>query len=310
MLITATPQVIASQQDLSVNFLWALGGTDALEARYVRRVDECFIVYLSSHTGCNQACRFCHLTASKQVSMKPATLGDFLAQADAVFKYYDRLVESGEQVRAQTVHFNWMARGEPLLNDTLVRDYKALFDELRARANQRGLRVKFKISTIFPEAANLGEVVTGVLSQPDVMTYYSLYSLNPLFRRRWIPRAHSPARVFEWLGTLQTIVGRKDQLAFHWAFIEGENDSVADVTNILQYIDHFGLQVKFNLVRYNPYSPAQGEESDEEIFTDRFELIKSSGIVRTEGTRIVPRVGFDVKASCGMFLHAADHDAA
>ena len=89
MLIRQAPEVLRSKEDLSVNFVWPLEGTDAIEARFVRRTDDYFIVYLSSHTGCNQACRFCHLTATKQVSMQDVTLDDFLVQADAVLAYYD-----------------------------------------------------------------------------------------------------------------------------------------------------------------------------------------------------------------------------
>ena len=77
-------------------------------------------VYVSSHSGCNQACRFCHLTATKQVGMSPAALDDLLTQVDAVFGYYDQQIRTGSQPPAQRVNINWMARGEPLLNDTLV----------------------------------------------------------------------------------------------------------------------------------------------------------------------------------------------
>ena len=111
-----------------------------LEARFVRRTDDYFAVYVSSHSGCNQACRFCHLTATKQVGMSPAALDDLLTQADAVFGYYDQQIRTGSQPRAQRVNINWMARGEPLLNDTLVvNGGKELLDALAFRARSRRL---------------------------------------------------------------------------------------------------------------------------------------------------------------------------
>lgn len=304
MLIAQAPEILRSKEDLSVNFVWALGGTDAIEARFVRRTDDYFIVYLSSHTGCNQACRFCHLTATKQVSMQDVTLDDFLVQADTVLAYYDDEVRSGRQPKASKVHFNWMARGEPFMNSVILRQHKELFEALAFRAKIRRLSVDFKLSSIFPNATPLADLV-GPMSQPNVRTYYSLYSLDNQFRKRWVPKAHDPVAVLDWLGENHRTAVKPLDIALHWAFISGQNDTAEGVQAIADAVDERGIHAKFNLVRYNPFSPAQGEESTEDVLIDRLELMRSC--TDQVGTRMVPRVGFDVRASCGMFVHPSEH---
>src|SRR5881398_1507261 len=74
-----------------------------LEARYVRRCPDYFVVYLSSQTGCAQACRMCHLTATGQTHLRDVTHEELLAQADTVLDHYRR-----ETPPARVVHFNFM----------------------------------------------------------------------------------------------------------------------------------------------------------------------------------------------------------
>src|ERR1700689_4726533 len=102
--------VLKSKLDQSVNFVEEqLVGF--LESRYVRKVDDYFIAYLSSQTGCNRGCRFCHLTATNQTKFEDVSSSDFTFQALQIFKEYKR-----SNIPAKYVHFNFMARGEPLNN--------------------------------------------------------------------------------------------------------------------------------------------------------------------------------------------------
>ena len=293
------PTVSVSKNDLSVNFVWSLGEGRALEARFVRRADDYFIVYLSSHTGCNQACRFCHLTATRQVSFDDATAEDFERQALAVLGHYDAEVAAGRQIAAARVHFNWMARGEPLLNPTMTQQPEALLGQLARLASARDLDVQFNVSSIFPAGVPLDALET-LAAQPKVQFFYSLYSLDPAFRTRWLPKARDPLESLAWLAKTQARVGTP--VTLHWTLIAGENDSLDDAIDLAEAVHESGLQAKFNLVRYNPFSAAQGTEASEQAIATTFSIMSK----RTDGarSRVVPRVGFDVKASCGMFVDA------
>ena len=61
-----------------------------------------------------------------------------------------------------------------------------------------------------------------------------------------------------------------------------------------------GIKARMNVVRYNPFGPGQGKESSEEVIQARFEQLKQ--VMLVPGSRIVPRVGTDVAASCGCFI--------
>ena len=64
-----------SGQDASVN--WDRpADVGRLEARYVRRCPDYFVVYLSSQTGCSQGCRMCHLTATGQTRLRDVTFDE------------------------------------------------------------------------------------------------------------------------------------------------------------------------------------------------------------------------------------------
>src|SRR5580692_271545 len=102
-----------SELDASVNWIRRVD-VGAIEARYVRRARDRFVIYLSSQTGCRQACRMCHLTATGQTALRDVTLVEYLDQAGVVLDHYIRVAP------AALVHYNFMARGEPLLNPVVV----------------------------------------------------------------------------------------------------------------------------------------------------------------------------------------------
>lgn len=287
-------QVLHSREDQTVNFV----RTNGQESRYVRRGDDYFIAYMSSHNGCNKACRFCHLTQTKQTQFVESTFEEMCAQAQDVVDHYKSTVKEGKQKTVKAIHFNWMARGEPLSSKTLAENWTPLTLELKKMATEAGVdTVRFNLSSIMPtDLVDLGDVCDN--SNGEVTIFYSLYSLDQDFRKRWLPNAMVPTLALKHLRFHQ--ITKKLKVVLHWAFIEGENDSQETCDSILSLVEASELEARFNLVRYNPYSAGQGVESPGEVLADRFEFFEKSMIVK--GSRIVPRVGFDVKASCGMFV--------
>jgi adenine C2-methylase RlmN of 23S rRNA A2503 and tRNA A37 len=174
-----------------------------------------------------------------------------------------------------------------------------LRENLDRKATEAGVEAKYNISTIMPEEVadvDLAEIFGNDVS--NVVIYYSLYSMRQSFRKRWLPKAMDPDKALDKLAEYQRKTGGR--IALHWAFIEGQNDDLQTLAEIIAAVQMRKMDVKFNLVRYNPYSPAQGKEPSEEILQRNFNLLNKA--FGSSESRIVPRVGFDVKASCGMFV--------
>jgi adenine C2-methylase RlmN of 23S rRNA A2503 and tRNA A37 len=281
-----------SGQDASVN--WDRpADVGRLEARYVRRCQDYLVVYLSCQTGCAQGCRMCHLTATGQTRLRDATIAEMIEQARTVLDYYRR-----EEPSARTVHFNFMARGEPLASRVLLADADALLGGLSQLAVALGLRPRHLISTIYPRELgdrHLEDIF--VTHQPDL--YYSIYSMSDRFRRRWLPKA-LPAeaaldRLTSWQRSTHKIV------TLHHAYIAGENDAEGDVYAICDALEERRLTVHVNLVRYNSHDPVlHGVEPPEEVIERNAAIYRSR--LPNASVSVIARVGYDVAASCGMFF--------
>jgi len=110
-----------------------------------------WVCYLSSHTGCAHSCRFCHLTATGQTTMRPATLNEYLDQAKVVLDGIKNADQASTLlIPPSRIHFNFMARGEALSNPSLLNNPRPIFDGLNDMAEEMGLEPRFLISTIMP----------------------------------------------------------------------------------------------------------------------------------------------------------------
>jgi adenine C2-methylase RlmN of 23S rRNA A2503 and tRNA A37 len=281
-----------SRLDASVN--WDRpADVGRLEARYVRRCADYFVVYLSCQTGCAQGCRMCHLTATGQTRSRDATVGEMIEQARIVLDHYRR-----EEPPARTVHFNFMARGEPLASRILLADADRLLGELSQLAAALGLQPCYLISTIYPrELGDRRLEDLFVTHHPDF--HYSIYSMSERFRRRWLPKA-MPAeaaldRLTSWQRNTHKII------TLHHAYIAGENDAEGDVHAICDALEERRLMTHVNIVRYNPHDPSRhGVEPPEAVIERNAALYRER--LPNSRVSVIARVGYDVAASCGMFF--------
>lgn len=277
-------EILHSKIDASVNFI-EQQLTGFIESRYVRRVDDYFIAYLSSQTGCNRGCKMCHLTATKQTQFTNCDLQDFVTQFETILSHYEK------DIPAKTVHCNLMSRGEALANPTVTETSTELFLRIGRIAQEQNLNVKFNVSTIMPITFKKSLADAFPIITPTI--YYSMYSAKESFRNKWLPAAMPVDQALDNLLHYQSI--SKKIIKFHGAFIAGENDSDIDVRSMMSKIRERKIIGEFNIVRYNPFSIEQGVESED--------LDHIAGIINeTMPCKIIPRVGIDCMASCGTFF--------
>lgn len=304
-----------SKIDESVNII-----VNGFEARFVQRERDYFIVYLSSQKGCAQTCRMCHLTATGQTDETTATEEDYVDQIIAVMKVAGGLVEEGklDPYALKKVHINFMSRGEPMENPVVTDNWATLvtlleffggFPFVTKYRNGESLPFEYIISTIFPKksAGRYLEIIRH-LSETNTAPriYYSLYSLDPGTRKKWVPRAADPELAFSSLSVyhdrVMTLHNRDSRCKIHHAIIKGVNDDTYDAGRLMTVLRNpvwYGLdEIPFNIVRYNPYDLRYGEEASEETIALIAETYRKNG----HETQVVSRVGTDVHASCGMFV--------
>lgn len=277
-----------SEIDDSVNFI-SKSGNSFVECRYVKRDENQVVVYLSSHNGCKMACRFCHLTSTKQTSMKDVEPHGFDEQAFQVLNYWSTNKRTGKETH---VNFNFMARGEPFANKYIsnyghwmqIRHYLWCYSHIDK------LIPSYNISTILPEnAPNLKWFV-----QNDTKIYWSLYSPLEKFRKRWLPKAMHPDIAAKKVNDFRELGGK---VVLHNAFIKDENDTNEQLDALVAFIEMNSLHdLDYNIVRYNPYAPKYGEESHR--MNEIYDILSS---VMKGKVQLIERVGRDVNASCGTF---------
>jgi len=273
--------------DGSVNRIYDLGPGQAIETRLVQRQRDEIIIYLSSQTACEMGCRMCHLTRTGQTKPTNCTADEIIDQATEFLNEDSTFAEDGVAV----VNFNFMARGEPLDNPHVD---EQLLLRLNLLAKGCGLTPRFKISTVMPQVTQREDLVRrfGVV-QPDL--YYSFYSADPDFRRRWFPKALPYRDALDILAGWQRHTHKIPII--HFPAIRGINDGRPALSRIVREVRDAELRADYRVIRYNPFDASgPGVEGDYQGVVRILREISGADV------QLIERIGPEAKASCGMFV--------
>jgi adenine C2-methylase RlmN of 23S rRNA A2503 and tRNA A37 len=283
-----------SKIDESVNFIHSIDDKNFIECRFVHRpnTDYC-IVYVSSQTGCNMACRMCYLTATGQNKSRNCSYEEIISQIEVVKNWANiYFFPNNKHLNPESLHIDYMARGEPLDNPENV-SLACAYSYKESKGVSKPL-----ISTIMPNSYSGRSLWDdfGASCGPTTF-YYSLYSLDNKFRRKWLPKAMPVNEALNMLYSWQKKSGKI--IKIHHALINGENDSYEQCISLCDALIDSKLKFDINIVRYNPFSPKYGKESKNIDFI--VDIMKDKLV--SSNIRVKPRVGEDVMASCGMFVN-------
>jgi 23S rRNA (adenine2503-C2)-methyltransferase len=288
---------LKSKLDQSVNWVRPfLKG--AIETRYVRKKSPYIIGYVSSSIGCKLACKQCFLTQQKQTAMYAISPLMFKDQMKLIIDHY---LESEEDKSATRINVNFMARGDAFVNKHIVNDYESVYNEINSEIQRAKLITKMNISTIMPYTIRDKKLIDIFKTKGDnTYLYYSLYSLDEKFRKIWMPNA------IPWQLALDKLKEYQDNggniITFHWPFIKDQNDNIHDVEKMATKLKSYNFNAKFNLVRYNNHPNLPNKETPMDKLKILFDIV-NNGLNNNKKSYIVPKVGEDVSASCGMFIN-------
>lgn len=279
-----TIRVLRSTLDKSIK--WVIPhGDGSIETKFVRRDSKYPVIsaYVSSHNGYKMGCKFCFLAQLEQTSFKHTKLYEYNSQLDLILSHYKYFHKPTDP--AVILNVNFMSRGEPLANSTIVNNYPVLYESYEERAFNVDLNLKMNISTIIPKLMrnrNLADIfrVDNSTKWGNTELYYSMHSVDEDFREFWMPGSLPYREALDKLKQWQVTTNLP--ITFHWTFIKGHNDSKESVNNLAAMVQQYEFFGKFNLEHTS--------ESPLEQINEYLEVLKGA-IIPTSHSKVVNRCG-------------------
>lgn len=265
---------IPSKLDKTVKYVTLLDDGLITEASYINKDDGKDIICLSTHTGCNLGCKFCHTTDCKNVVIvRPLDAGE-------IFRIAREIARSEVLDPARTLLVSFMGCGEPMLNPELPFALSMI--------HQLGPKVRFALATLLPIGTSLDELdVQGF----DVKVHLSLHFTEDHVRREWMPFA---SQIVPSIRQLYEYQQRGNRAEIHYALIDGINDSEEDAKRLVELLQGKNISVK--LIKYNRRLSLEHQPSSSDVLKRFREILGDFPHEYYEPP------GIDVGSSCGAFL--------
>ena len=272
---------LASSIDDTVKYLYTLPDGQHVET-VLMHYQHGWRLCISTQVGCKMGCQFCASTIAGYVRNLEAS--EMLLQIDETER------NAGVSISGLVL----MGIGEPLDNFDNVMRFLELLSDSKGR-NMSLRHVTLSTCGIVPRIRELAEKKTGLTLA------VSLHHPENAGRSRIMPvnRRYPLTELMEACQYYFALTGRR--VAYEYAVMEGENDSMKDAEKLALLLKH--QQAHVNLIPVN----AVKERS---FHADRRAAQKFMQYLETLGIHATVRrtLGSDIDAACGQLRHEADKE--
>ncbi len=285
---TLAPLKVISRQDAAdgtIKWLFDVGGGDAVETVFIPEADRGTLC-ISSQAGCAVGCRFC--STGHQGFSRNLSTGEIVAQLWFAEHTLRRQFQTTERVISNVV---MMGMGEPLQN------YQALVPALKTMLDDHGYGLSRRRVTV--STSGVVPMMDRLAIDCPVALAVSLHAPNDELRNQLVP-LNRKYPLDELMAACRSYLPHapRDFLTFEYCMLAGVNDQpvhIEQLTALLVSQREAGMNVKLNLIPFNPF-PDSGLTCSDRPSVQRFaESLLAAGFVTTvRKTR-----GDDIDAACG-----------
>lgn len=275
---------IKSSLDKTVKYVFRLNDGVIMETSYIDNGTGKDIICVSSQTMCSMGCSFCHLTDYVgKVKLRNMNFSEIIESVDFIYRDLNL-------VNNRLLLVSYMGMGEAVMNsDNVLISMKKLMQSYE--------NIRFGMATSLPKGKwknfiKIAEVVKE--SKIPLKIHLSLHYTRDLQRNEFMPGSLNIKPSISALEFYHQITGNPVEI--HYTLIKGQNDTIEDSWNLISLIENREIPVKF--LRFSPKENDDNEETDKKRISYFREKLEESGIK----TEYYEPPGFDVAASCGMFL--------
>ncbi len=283
--LISRPQVITEKNSTDGTRKWLLRFADGKEVEtvYIPEEDR-GAVCLSTQVGCQMGCRFCH--TGTQGFQRNLTAGEIVGQFLAARDSYGEWPTPVDETRYLS-NIVVMGMGEPLNN------YDELVKAMRIIMDGEGLAISKRRITV--STSGIADKIPNLAKDLGVRLAISLHAPNDTIRNQIMPinRKYPLAVLINACKEYQRLCEHRQYITMEYVMLKGINDSPENARELIQLVK--GLEVKFNLIPFNPWEGCVFEPSSNNTIHKFAKILEDAYFAAP----IRQSRGQDIMAACG-----------